>query len=65
MEDVFLLIKWSEFGDLPGGPVVESVPAKAGTQVQSLVRELRSRILPMKEMQEQLEQGGDRIASAF
>ena len=36
MEDVFLLIKWSEFGDLPGGPVVESVPAKAGTQVQSL-----------------------------
>ena len=45
MEDVFLLIKWSEFGDLPGGPVVESVPAKAGTQVQSLVRELRSHML--------------------
>ena len=42
MEDVFLLIKWSEFGDLPGGPVVKSVPAKAGTQVPPLVQELRS-----------------------
>ena len=45
MEDVFLLIKWRESGDLSGGPVVESVPAEAGTQVPSLVQELRSHML--------------------
>ena len=29
-------------GDFPGGPVVKNPPSNAGTQVQSLVRELRS-----------------------
>ena len=32
-------------GDLPGGPVVKNLSSKQGTQVRSLVGELRSRMV--------------------